>query len=406
MSVEERDPITDSGTAIQSSLLVQPVQPAHLCRALELEGWALTAQREGRGTQWEKQKGSILYSVVVPESVQLPSFERLIAEDFEILSEAMGWEWPTFKTWIQNPGSDITTIRAFPDQPVVGIPSSKAKNFYGSSVAALTSSVRAARLGKPVRQLRTKQVRAGEEFTFSTTIAPASHGSYLIDFVTDLKLKPTAHDSEDGLYPDAGPLRNGTRSFLKTFGAAADAIAGYRSSVTLDGFTERLRLGITAEFCSALAGMLEVDGDIDVDVRFALRRPEKKPRGSVRIGQAGEGVLRRAAAELRDSPPESVTLSGTIEEFKWRSGHQSGAIELLVKKGELRGRYRVVLDDAETLKKLAASSLIGEQEVLVNGDLVVVTGQKFLLDAVVLEVDEYSRASPPTQLELGVEWPS
>lgn len=166
-------------------MMVEPfVEPLRSAAALRLEGWQLTDTDEGRAEQYELDSDGKIFGVVVPLNRDATDYSEVIADDLRILAIAHGAQWPAIRLRLTNPLHDVTTLRIYPDQEIVGLKLKQAYEFHRWAPESMVLALRGHYCKR--RVLRNGGSSAGKEFERHTLVTPASEGSYQMHLMTDL----------------------------------------------------------------------------------------------------------------------------------------------------------------------------------------------------------------------------
>lgn len=288
---------------------------------LRTHGWSSNPPGPG-GTLWVKGEARIGVPNR-PDDVLLESALRRLAdaEDSDVKKTADAVRYVRF---------DVTHLRAVNDARIVDkIPLQAATKLISSARTMLRATATTA-LGERA-QIAGSYSRVGDQVVREAFMGHTERGSYVIPVLVPIREPeppdpglPTLFDDHDNpmVYDAAAePFeRRVVRTFAQSMQAVHDLVVEPERSPTSDHIHELVYRGVSREFCTSLANVLDESaiGEFETSVDWApvLPAPDSRLR-RVAINAEAADVVRLVAERLRlQRPPSLQVFSGTIVQFR------------------------------------------------------------------------------------------
>ncbi|MDT8913728.1 hypothetical protein [Amycolatopsis sp. PS_44_ISF1] len=295
--------------------------PADIVWYLKSSGWLANQPGPG-GTLWVKGRSRI----GVPNEPD----DLLIRSVLRRLAEAENRGFKQIADAVRYVRFDVTHLRAVNDSHIVDkIPLVAATKLIGSARMMLRATATTARWERA--QIGGSYSKIGDEVIQQAFMGHTERGSFVIPVLIPIPEpeppdpdRPMLFDSQDGpaRYEAAAEpfARRVVRTFAQSMQAVHDLVVAPERSPSTEGLHELVYRGVSREFCSGLANVLDEKsiGEFETTVDWAplAPAPNTMPR-QVSIGAEAGDLVRRVAERLRQQRASSVEVfSGTIVEFR------------------------------------------------------------------------------------------
>jgi hypothetical protein len=346
------------------------IKPADISSYLTAAGWD-RRQQLNRGELWMLLADGDEFEVLLPVDPNLRDYQERIADLLHVL--AVVEERPEADVFrdVITALADVQYIRTRPQTPPGTTPVLDGVQAFRSArdlLLAAASSVVAVR-AQPV--LPTRKPRQATDFLKRVRLGPVSSGSFVFSVQTPLP-RPDA-----GVLPASSGQPFERRVSLRLHEAvrAAHAAAGeaLREGEGIEPFARRIRRGVSADLCEALAG-LGGQGQNPFEIRFAWATawPMMRPTPRVHFSSHLVPILVEGARGLRSLlPEEAVTVTGSVVRLHRETTNGPGDITVsgVIEGDETQRQRRVSVHLPEAAYADAVRAHDRGQDVLIEGDL-------------------------------------
>jgi len=312
--------------------------PSELAMFLRAHEWTVRERSSG-AIRWTKTVDGEEFEVLQPVESSIRDYAARVRDLLDVVAVAEDRSELDVLHDISSISMDVHTVRTFPPDTspgMIGLDDGvQAFESVRSLVIAAAYSVSTER-PRAVQPAR----KSAEVLRFlrEVRIGPPSEGSFLLSARTPVPprlsaTQPTLFEEAqiDAVEPSE-PFER--RVSLRLYdavraahGAANDALAGPNG---LDGFTDSVPAGVSANLCEALVGLGgEAGHPFELSLRLAPSRPLQGRRFEpVRFRRDHLPVLASAAQELRERvPEEGAVVAGNVVRLH-REGAGGGEISI------------------------------------------------------------------------------
>ena len=236
---------------------------------------------------------------------------------------------------------------------------------------------------RPQRVFRIGKNKRAKDYVSAVRLGQTERGSFIINILSPAP--PELGTNMAGI-PTAEPF---PRKVVRKLGSGLQAtreavdLADYEYRETdLRGFADGVDVGVSANLCEALVGMLGKGNEsgLDISVSWALTYPYPRERARVQFDESDVQILEKAYRVLRepqDHWPEQFTLLGRVTSLVRQDSDHRGSVRI---RGEIDGSIRSVrveFDPEDYLRVVQAHAW--QRVISVRGDLMR-EGQRWTLE--------------------------
>jgi hypothetical protein len=314
--------------------------PNHVGVWLRAHGWSVESELSGKFTRYVKQVDGEPWEVEVPHSNALRDYRRRLAEAFAILEQAEERPLPDLVSEVRGTHLDLIRFRLVSESTRQGrIPVEHASSLYQQARDLVLAAACAA--VEPRAAYATRKPARATEFMSGLRVAPSEIGSYVLTIES-----PVAPALQRGSL-DEGELdqpfeRRATLKLASALQATETAVRKGGVALEIGPFTEAVKAGSSANFCDALATMLQPfeGATLESTIAFAVARPASTPVVRTRFGADAVPVLREAARVLKEREPiPDLEVEGMVVALTSEDSTKGGTVTIL---GPVEGRLRRV----------------------------------------------------------------
>ena len=342
--------------------------PSQLGVWLRARGWSVETELNGKFTRYAKQVDGEPWEVEVPYSSALRDYRRRLAEALAILEDAEERPLPELVSEIRGTHLDLIRFRLVSESTRQGrIPVEHAASLYQQARDLVLAAACAA--VEPRAAYATRKPTKATEFMAGLRVAPTEIGSYVLTI--ESPVAPALHQVRlDDADLDQPYERQATLMLASALQATETAVRRGGVELELGPFTDAVAEGSSANFCDALATMLQpFDGaSLEASVAFAVARPASTPVVRSRFDADAVPVLREAARMLKEREPvPDLEVEGMVVALTSADSTQGGTVTIL---GSVEGRLRRVrVELGPQDYQLAVEAHAGTRVVSLEGDL-------------------------------------
>ena len=164
---------------------------------------------------------------------------------------------------------------------------------------------------RPQRAFRAGRVQEAADYMRTVRLGQTEVGSFVVNLLSPVppSLDGMVADNR-GLFPEPY-ARRVTRTLVSGLSSAEQAVASVNLGSGIEEFESKVGLGVSANLCDAIVGLLSVEGRqvVDVSVSWSLVREAPGERERMLFGASDAAVLREASLGLKfrqERPNERV----------------------------------------------------------------------------------------------------
>lgn len=301
--------------------LFEAIGPNELTAYLRAHGWLLQREIGRRGSLWEHKPSSI--EAVVPSDSDLSDYPLRVEEALNALVQVEKRSITSVINDVKATLSDVLRFKA-PAADAGTLPFDKAVTFIEECRAILLASACSAWDPRPF--YGPKKPHLASEYLNAVHMGQTERGSFVLT-----ALSPVTHSYQGSLFEEelGEPFeRTAVKRLMSGLAEVGPAIRSALNTGVYDRFQSAVAKGVSANFCDALATMVECAPreQVEISVTWAsnLEAPHAEP---MRFARASVDILHTAADVLREiEPAPDYELQGFV--FKLARGE--GAAEGLV----------------------------------------------------------------------------
>jgi hypothetical protein len=298
---------------IRDAETLRTLRPLELLAYLRSTGWRAAESPTSRASVWNRED----FEVDVPLSDQLKDFALRMSEVMATLSVAENRSQLEILRDLAEASADIVRVRALCTEYADGsVPISRGVDLIAHAKDMMMAAACAA--VRHQAYFPTRKPVAAVDYMSRLRMGQTERGSFVATIVS--RVPPILTGPESGrLFPDTDdPFeRRVVATLARALESAQCAAIEAASTGSSEPFFEAVRCGVTANLCSALAGMsdcVSADEEIVLDVSWSRNRPMREDVAS-RVVFSGDTmpVIEEAARILREnSPLEQFELHGMV----------------------------------------------------------------------------------------------
>lgn len=358
---------------IRDQETLRSIRPLELFSYLRNQGWHHVAELDDRSALWERQGAAAQED---PEEVTLPlrqdlgDFALRVSEVLRVLERVEQRSQVEILSDLMTSSSDLIRLRAFSaDHGTSSIPLEHGVVFVEKARELVLAAACAAI--DPRAYFATRKPAQANEYLGRVRMGQTERGSFVLTILSPV---PPALRAAD---PNATiPVEPFERRVISTLAQALNAArtAAQRAAVTgdLQPFREAIQLGVSANFCDALAGLGEVSAADGVEVAISWSRSRPLANfipGRVRFSPDMVPILQEASRVFKETEPrEAFEIRGFVIDLHRDEGSPVGRV---VVSGLIDGDVRkVAIDLSEPEYSIALEAHRDERRMRCVGDLV------------------------------------
>lgn len=294
--------------------VLRSLSPQGVTAWLRARGWHLRETVPDRFFRVQKTIDGTEWEVEVPFSSSLRDYARRMAELLDVVEDAEGIDQPALTRAMSQALTDVVRVRVDSEMTRGGrIPIDQGAALYGHTRDLLLAA--ACATVEPREAYRSRKPTRAMDYLGGLRYGPPEVGSYVVTVESPVppELQPPLLDP-----PPTQDLPFERRVVL-TLGHALRAArhAASAAAVTSDitPFVDAVPLGLTANLCDAVAGLLEPfdAARLDIGIGFASSRPARVDPVRVTFDAESAPVLREAARIFKEREPLSdFSVEGVV----------------------------------------------------------------------------------------------
>lgn len=306
-----------------TSELLSAVEPRGLRAYLRTNGWTKTGVFGDRGDVYEQT--GMTSEIVAPVSSDLGDYGTRILQIADILGDAEARDSFAVLRDISLAAVDLIRVRAHAVEDR-SVPLDAGLTLVAMAREALLAAACAA--DRPQRAYRSGSNRKATDYLKQVRLGHTEGGSYVITLLSPVP--PLLEVLQTEAFPEiaAEPYpRQVTRMFARGVVATREALDLADRDEGIGAFDDRVSAGVSANLCSAIAGLLSDRERVGIGVSWALTRPSPARRRTVTFRRREGPVLAEASRVLRDRQDRpSERISGYVRALRRESDAHQGRV--------------------------------------------------------------------------------
>ena len=275
-------------------------------------------------------EGEGLPGIVVPNSLVIDDYAFVIGRLIQTFSAVTDRNFQSIYRDLVNADRDVIRVRV-PEVDEDSLTIGEGLSLVNGARDALLASACSFEDRRAVYRAGANQ--AALEYLRRVRLGHTEEGSFTVALLPPV-IPPTIDSTPGGggremagYQPDEPLERRMTGHFAGTVAAVRKA-TGDTVSGSASAFANSVSLGVSANFCEAMVGMIGSFSQVDVSVSWALTRPLSVGRSSFSFFQDDSPVLRAAADSFRSrGPKHDVRLFGKVGRLV-RGDEEEGRVTL------------------------------------------------------------------------------
>lgn len=305
-------------TTIRDTDILRTIRPLDVVAYLRTSGWQLDREVEGRYSRWLRPAPEHeTFEIETPLSSDLRDYPSRIADVLTTLEAAEARPQQEILEDLLTPAADIVRIRiAGPDSRDGSLPFQDAVELVDHTRDLLLAAACAAIQPRPY--FETRKPSEATDFLRRLRMGQTERGSFVVTIqcrvppLLDERLAVVGEVHEEDL-----PFE---RRVTQTLAVGLDNMqrAARRAATSgqLDAFRDAVPFGLSANLCSAVAGLVGSREDQSVGVAFSWARTRPAPAdlpSQIRFTADSIPIIGEAGRVLKEhSPREEFELEGLI----------------------------------------------------------------------------------------------
>ena len=298
---------------------------------------AMRAYLEGQGWRHIEEQGNSAFiygledrneELLVP-IVPLADYDRRMMDILETLSEVEQRDGSAILRDVSLSEFDLVKVRLPEVSEDGSIPASTGVTLFQESrnllLAAACSALR------PQRAFRAGGNREATEYMRSVRLGQTEAGSFTVNLMSPVP-PPLIRHGDPGADDYSDPYaRRVTNTLMSGLKSISQAVASVNGGDDIEAFEKRVREGVSANLCDAIANLLESENQesLDISVTWSPIRPGLEQPSRVRFVAPDSNVLKEASNILRDRQErEGEHLEGYISSLARGQAQRQGRATL------------------------------------------------------------------------------
>ena len=342
--------------------LFQAVGPSELTAYLRAHGWSLDREIGRRGALWLHRKSDV--EAIVPAESDFSDYPLRVEEALNAVVKVEDRSVLSVINDVKAALSDVLRFKA-PDADTGTLPFDRAVTFIDECRSILLAAACSAWEARPF--YGPKKPHQASEYLDIVHMGQTERGSFVLT-----ALSPVTGAFQASLFEEelGEPYeRTVVKKLMSGLSAVGPAIRSTVNTGEYEGFQNLIEKGVSANFCDALAVMIECAPreKVEIDVTWAsnLKGPESEP---VRFSKPSIDILHRAAEVLRESEPlPDYELEGFVFKLARGEGEAEGQVTVIGDIDGIARRVQMLLPAKQY--NLAVRAHENENYVMCVGDL-------------------------------------
>ena len=306
------------------------VAPVALSAYARDAGWAKTATYGDHSDVYAHEHAP---EIIIPRTQRLGDYPEVVSRLIGIFAEFAETDELSLYRDLVTADRDVVRVKAALEEPRGSVALKDGVKLINGAHDMFLAAARS--LYGPKQYYRPSAIQEVNELMQKIHLGQTEHGSFIITLMTPVVPPPFRMPSpldsmgEDELSMEDVPIeRQMTLNLLEALTAAREATER-TSAGEMDAFLKTVSRGASADFCNALAMLIEPFGGVDIGLTWARTWPMETARETVRFGAADAPILREAARRFREYEPMSaVSILGHIQQLSREDRETDGTVTL------------------------------------------------------------------------------
>lgn len=351
------------------------LSPDRIVSVLRRCGWKLYGGRADIYTRWRVSEEQDAASILLPLDRRMADFSELLRQAVRALSKADPVAENLLRRMVESANSpgDAIRFRKETTRTSGTIAWPEGESLISSARLALLASAKTCKSRKAY--YGNSNSKLAKAYMASVLMGQTESSSYVITAYAPSSEPLYENLDEDKFLPGLAPYtgRDVTECLAESLTATREAIEHYESASSFAGFSDGVDRGVSYEMVTAIQAMLDNSDGADVSIAWELGQElnieQLADPVTVEFEPRFYPILENASHRLAStSPPEKVTVIGTVTLLERPSAESPGVIRVEVLSGSPAKKIRVRLDHdqyelaLEAHKNDAGVVITGRQE--------------------------------------------
>lgn len=355
---------------IRDASVLQRLRPFDVVSYLRATGWR-RGGGEARATIWLRD-GDEPAEILVPEDRGLADFAARMADVLETLALVERRSQLEILHDLTIAGHDVIRLRANAGDSGDGTIAIDAGTELIDNARDMLLAAAAATAERR-SYFPTRKPAIAMDYMDRVRLGQTEFGSYVVTLLSPVSPSLSSTAQQDLGLMEPPYERKVTMTLARALDALRRAAADAASTGTDASFQSAVEDGVTANLCSAIAGMTEQLGnaaELEIGLSWSPARPlTHDAPAKVRFGSDAAPLLREAARIMKDaSPIEDYKVVGLVVGLKQRPEETQGRVQILSVSEEAPRSIRMTIDPSNYADAIRAHE--NRLPVMATGQLV------------------------------------
>lgn len=273
---------------------------------LQSQGWREEGRVGDKAAVLVRDVGTTPWEILLPLREDLGDYLSRIAEAVHIIAEVEERPEPSVIADLMRAGRDVIRVRVTDTANDGTLSVESGVALHAQAREVLLAAACSAHQPRPLFGNR-KPPRA-LDYLNKVRLGQSERGSYIVTLLSPVD--PSLGQRQACLGPefeDEPFERQVTSTLIRALRATKTAIVEATASDHFEAFEDRVRQGVSANLCEALAQLIDVGGSVDLGVTWAKVRPPRpedvQAPSKVDFGPSEGRILQEAARQFRSREP-------------------------------------------------------------------------------------------------------
>lgn len=301
---------------------------------LQSQGWREEGRVGDKAVALVREVGSRPWEILLPLREDLGDYVARLAEAVHIIAEVEERPEPSVLSDLLLAGRDVIRIRAADGADNGTLSIESGVSLHAQAREVLLAAACSAHQPRPLFGNR-KPPRA-LDYLNRVRLGQSERGSYVVTLLSPVDPALGQRQMRLGPEYEEEPFeRQVTSTLIRALRATKDAIVDATANDRFEAFEDRVRQGVSANLCEALAQLIDVGGSVDLGVTWAKVRPPRpedvQVPSRVDFGPSEGRILQEAARQFRGREPIlDQDLAGWVVRLNRGPNDQVGSAVLSV----------------------------------------------------------------------------
>lgn len=353
---------------IADQIALEAITPTALRAYVVFEGWRRIAQFGEVSAIYQKTLDGREHELIVPETEQIGDYADAVLRALNYIAQVEQRDQLMVYRDLTQSGRDVIRIRAPEAEDDGSIEVDLGVSLVAHSRDLLAAAACAA--FEPRRAYHVGKIEVANDYMRRVSLGQTERGSYVVTLLAPVPPSLASID-QVALWPnmEAEPFdRQVTRTFVGALDAVRAAVVASNRGHGIEAFDSAVASGVSANFCEAIAQIIDRGEGAEVSVTWARTRPAPQSRTRVQFSRQEAAVIQEAARYYRSKEPvHDFAVMGFITKLMRDEGEFDGRVTI---KAFVDGRPRslhVEFAQSDYVRALEAHSK--NTPVTLRGDL-------------------------------------